>query len=244
MSERARSQISILNTSIDNLTQEEILERVKNFFDEPKFHQIATVNPEFLLEAEKNTEFRDVLRNCNLRIADGFGIVLAGLLQGKCITRFPGADLLEELLKLANEKKLEVYLAVRKNGLSTYDEVRGTILKRFPDIKISGENIDPNQAYSIRDTKYDILFCNFGAPQQEIFLNNLKNQNNIRLALGVGGSFDYLTGKQKRAPRWLQSIGFEWFWRLLLQPKRFGRIWNAVVIFPFHVFFATMKFTP
>ncbi|MEI8096927.1 MAG: WecB/TagA/CpsF family glycosyltransferase, partial [Candidatus Moraniibacteriota bacterium] len=58
---------------------------------------------------------------------------------------------------------------------------------------------------------------------------------------GVGGSLDYLTGKQRRASRWLQQIGFEWLWRLLLQPKRFLRIWNAVIIFPFHVFFATIK---
>ncbi len=233
--------MEVLGVTIDNLTREEVLKRIETYLNEPLFHQIATINPEFLLEAEKNSQFHSVLQNCDLRVADGFGIVLAGLFQGKYITRFPGADLLEELLKSANKEKLEIYLAVRKNGLSTFDEVRGAILKRFPHIKISGENIDPNQAYNIRDTKYDILFCNFGAPEQEMFLSNFRNQSSIRLAMGVGGSFDYLTGKQTRSPRWLRAIGLEWLWRLLLQPRRWKRIWNATILFPFHIFFATIK---
>lgn len=234
--------MELLGTTIDNLTREEILERVKNFLDEPKFHQIATINPEFLLEAEKNNEFRNVLQNCDLRIADGFGVTLAMLFQGeKLKCRFPGADLMEEILSIANEKKLGMYLAIKKDGLSSFEEVKQVLLKRYPRLEINGADIDLKTRYSIFDIQNSIVFCNFGAPQQELFLNNLRNQNSIRLALGVGGSFDYLTGKQKRAPRWLRSIGFEWFWRLLLQPKRFGRIWNAVVLFPFHVFFATIK---
>ncbi len=86
-----------------------------------------------------------------------------------------------------------------------------------------------------------MVFCNFGAPLQEIFLYHLKDANQIRLAMGVGGSFDYVTGKRKRAPRWVQSIGMEWFWRLLLQPRRFFRTWNATVVFPFRVFFAIIQ---
>jgi glutamyl-tRNA synthetase len=77
-----------------------------------------------------------------------------------------------------------------------------------------------------------IVLCNFGAPEQELFLMKLKdNSGDIRFAMGVGGSFDYLTGKQKRAPKWLRVIGLEWLWRLILQPKRFKRIWNATVVF-------------
>jgi len=235
--------MEILGTTIDNLTREEILAQIKIFLDEPKFHQIATVNPEFILEAEKNSEFHSVLQNCNLRVADGFGIVLAGLLQGKYIARFPGADLLEEILFLANNKKLSVYLAVKKNGLSSYEAVKRIVSKRYTELEISGSDIDSRDIgnWKLEIGNYAIALCNFGAPEQEIFLNNLKDQKNIRLTMGVGGSFDYLTGKQKRAPWWLQSIGLEWLWRFIQQPQRWHRIWNAVVLFPFYVFFATIK---
>jgi len=79
--------------------------------------------------------------------------------------------------------------------------------------------------------------CNFGAPYQELLLAGLRNQpGTIRVAMGVGGSFDFLTGKVKRAPRWMRAVGLEWLWRLLLQPRRLKRIWNAVVVFPVQVF--------
>lgn len=245
--------MNIFGIPIDNFSQKEILNRVHNFLDEPKFHRVATINPEFLLEAKKNDNFKKSLLDADLRVVDGFGIVLAGWLKGRCVRRFPGADLMKEILKIANEKKLSVFLAVNKDGLSSYNEIKQTIFKKYPNIKINGADIIchservsesrnpdvigqiPRQA---RDDTIEnfhhssIIFCNFGAPEQELFLAKLKEQNTeLRLAMGVGGSFDYLTGKQKRAPKYLRLIGLEWLWRLILQPRRFKRIWNATVIF-------------
>ncbi len=235
--------MKILGVPIETLSRQEILARVSMFLDESKFHQIVTVNPEFLLEAEKNQGFRQVLLEADLRIADGFGIVLAGWLQGECVHRFPGTDLMEEILHVAEQKKLSVFLAVNKNGLSSFEETRVAILKKYPELCIDGNEYDLRiNNPSILNSQFSIFFCNFGAPAQEFFLANLKNNSgNARLAMGVGGSFDYLTGKQKRAPKWLGSIGLEWFWRLLSQPRRFPRIWKASVVFPFRVFFATIK---
>ena len=233
--------MDILGIAITHLTRNEISDRLHQFLAEPKFHRITTVNPEFLLRAEKDEAFHQALLDADLRVADGFGIVLAGLWHGKRITRFPGADLMTEILRIANEKKLSVYLAVRADGLSTYEEIRTVLQKKYPDLKINGADIDSK----IHDPQFmihnSITFCNFGAPEQEIFLDSLKDQNGIRLALGVGGAFDYLTGKQKRAPRWLRTIGLEWCWRLMQQPKRWRRIWNAVVVFPFRVLSATIQ---
>jgi len=228
--------MDILGVPIDNLTREEILVRVKMFLDKPKFHQIATVNPEFLVEAERNKNFRAVCEQCDRRVADGVGISLAFFLKGerlKC--RFPGADLMNEVIHETSGRGLSVYLAIRKDGLSSFEEIKLALLKKYPSLKIDGCDFDTAVDSSLSLITYPaspILFCNFGAPEQEIFLNSLKNQNNIRLAMGVGGSFDYLTGKQKRAPQWLRTIGLEWLWRLIQQPKRFKRIWNAVIVFP------------
>lgn len=245
--------MKILDIPIEILSRKEVIARVEKFLDELKFHRIATINPEFLLEAEKNEDFKKVLLDADLRVADGFGIVLAGWLKGECVKRFPGADLMEEILKIANEKKLSVFLAVNKDGLSSYDEIKQTIFKKYPNIKINGADIichservresrNPDATGQIpwqtRDDTIEnfhhssIIFCNFGAPEQELFLAEIKNHpENIRLAMGVGGSFDYLTGKQKRAPKYLRLIGLEWLWRLILQPRRFKRIWNATVVF-------------
>jgi len=252
----------LLDVKIDNLTKTEIRQKVENFLMEDKFHQIATINPEFILEAQKNIEFKNILNSCDLNIADGFGIKLAFWHYGKNLKyRIAGADLMDEILQIANEKKLSIFLAANKNGLSSWEETRNAILKIYPNLEIYGSNVichsersdseaeESNlninsrslhevytRATGGRDDKidYDIVFCNFGAPYQEIFLRSQKNDR-IRLAMGVGGSFDYLTKKTPRAPGFLRQMGLEWLWRLVLQPKRWKRIWNAVIIFPLKI---------
>jgi N-acetylglucosaminyldiphosphoundecaprenol N-acetyl-beta-D-mannosaminyltransferase len=232
--------MNILGVRIDNFSKKEILEKIESFLIDGKFHQIATVNPEFILEAQKNAEFKNILNNSDLNITDGIGIWFAFLRFRKLLkTRIAGVDLMQDILKMADEKKLSVFLAVNKNGLSSYEEARDALSKKYPDIKFSGANLDPLtfSSYQIPNTAYQILFCNFGAPQQEKFLNSLKNDI-IGLAIGVGGSFDYITGKAKRAPKIMRIFGLEWLWRLILQPKRIKRIKNAVIIFPIKVIFS------
>jgi N-acetylglucosaminyldiphosphoundecaprenol N-acetyl-beta-D-mannosaminyltransferase len=226
---------TLLDVRIDNLTQTEIQQKVENFLMENKFHQIATINPEFILEAQKNIEFRNILNSCDLNIADGFGIKLAFWRYGKFLQyRMAGVDLMMEILQIANAKKLSVFLAANKNGLSSWEETHAAILKIYPDLEIAGVNIDIEKSFKFQVASYEIIFCNFGAPHQEIFLNSLKD-GRIRLAMGVGGSFDYLTDKIPRAPKFLRQMGLEWLWRLILQPKRWKRIWNVVIIFPLKI---------
>lgn len=230
----------ILDIKIDNLTQTEIRQKVESFLVEDSFCQIATVNPEFILEAQKNSEFRNILNSCDLNVADGFGIQLAFWRYGKKLKyRMAGADLMDEILKIANEKRLSIFLAVNKSGLSNFVEIKSALQKLYPNLEISGENLDINDtSYIIPAT--NIIFCNFGAPRQEAFLRSQKN-GKIRLAMGVGGSFDYLTGKAPRAPQFLRQIGLEWFWRLILQPKRWKRILKAVFAFSLKVIFCKEK---
>lgn len=247
--------MELFDVSIDTLSRNSLIKCVGTFLDEKKFHRIATVNPEFLLRAEKDEAFRENLRVADLRIADGFGIVLAGWLQGKKIERFPGADLMEEILRMANDRHLSIFCAVRKDGLSSFEEVRSVILKKYPNARISGadifchservlesRNLNPTTREIPRQARDDtvgnsaIIFCNFGAPDQEYFLESFRvNPGEARLAMGVGGAFDYLTGKQKRAPKFLRAIGLEWLWRLMLQPKRWKRIFSATFLFLFKV---------
>ena len=254
--------MNILGVRIDNLSEKEILEKVRSFLGEKKFHQIATINPEFILEAGRNEDFRNILNNCDLNVADGFGLKVASWRSGEKLNpRIAGADLMEEILRLAEKNNLKNFLVANSRGLSTWEEIRDAILKNYPTLKVSGINmdyhsgLDPESSRAILGFSLDsrfhrndrnninecaIVFCNFGAPYQEKFLHSLKSMKNskIRLAMGVGGSFDYLTDKINRAPVFMRKIGLEWLWRLIQQPRRIKRIWNAVIIFPIKVIFS------
>lgn len=237
--------MNILGIDIDESSRGEIHARVEGFLCKDSFHRIATVNPEFLVEADRNPVFRDALRAADLRVADGFGIVLAGLLLGRRIVRYPGTDLMMHILEKAEREGLGIFLAIRKDGLSSYGEIRSALLKRYPNILIDGADVDiSSDASCIIRHASSVLFCNFGAPEQELFLESLRsNPGSIRLAMGVGGAFDFLTGKRKRAPKWMRALGLEWLWRLLLQPTRIGRIRTATAVFLWRVFLEKKKTT-
>lgn len=230
--------MNILGVRIDNFSQEDILVKIESFLREDSFHQIATVNPEFIVEAQENQDFKDILNRCALNVADGVGIAYAFMRYGKRLRcRMSGADLINEVLAIANKERLGVFLACSTAGLSSYAQIVSMLEKEYPHVVFGGENIDPKSPhlYKIQDTRYKILFCNFGAPVQEVFINSLSN-GTIRLALGMGGSFDFLTGKIRRAPYVLRRIGLEWLWRLMLEPRyRFKRVWKAVVVFPIKI---------
>ena len=221
---------------VEALSRRDIFFRVRTSLRKHSFLRIATVGPEFLLWAREDERFKQNLLRADLRVADGFGITFAGWIYGKHIPRFPGADLLHEILKEAEKRNLSIFLAIRKDGLSSFDEIRTALLKKYPRLKVTGEEfVLPvnNQQLTINGS---IVFCNFGAPDQEYFLESLRGRSeSVRLVMGVGGAFDFLTGKLPRAPRVFRVIGLEWLWRLFLQPSRWKRIWRAVVVFPIAV---------
>lgn len=243
--------MEILGVRIDNFSKKEILEKIGFFLTEDKFHQIATVNPEFILRAQNDNEFRGILNKSDLNVADGVGIWYAFLFRGqKLKSRTPGIDLMQEILEIANRRSLSLFLAIHRNGLSSFEEIKKVLNEKYPHIKIKGRDIDPRKSKKlIGDVDSDIVFCNFGFPMQEKFVNLLKNKRNsslqlmgsrgkIRLAMGVGGSFDFVTGKIKRAPFQMQKLGLEWLWRLFQEPRyRFKRIVNAVIVFPVRILF-------
>lgn len=224
--------MKIFGVTIDNLSRATILKTIEQWLIEGGFHRITTVNPEFLLLASTHPKFRQSLIQADLRIADGVGINLPFWLTGeKLIARFPGVDLLEEILELAEAKEYPVALALHEQGLSDPVKIKTTLLERYPKLKVEMLSLrEPQSSQAV------ILLCNYGAPLQELYLETFRTRNtNFRLVMGVGGAFDFLTGAIPRAPKWMRSFGLEWLWRLMKQPSRFSRIWNAVVVFPIKV---------
>ncbi len=230
----------IFGIHLENLPQEELLTRFREWLTSDGFHRIATVNPEFLLQAKHDAVFAKNLQAADARIIDGFGIVVAGWLRGESLCRFPGADLLTWFLAYAEKNECVVGLAIRQDGLSSYEDIRQALLIRYPRLQITGGEIDDSYSLS-RGTgglslgnlhSAKMVFCNFGAPEQEYFVEQLRNEpESISLTMGVGGSFDYLTKRLHRAPTWMRAFGLEWLWRLIQQPQRLRRIWRATGVF-------------
>lgn len=240
------TKISILKVNIGNLDRKSILGELDSCLEGNGFKQIVTVNPEFVLEAEKNEGFRDIINNAELSLVDGVGINFAFWRKGVIPkSRITGADLVWEILERASKKKLKVFLVANKKGISSWRETRRAIREKYPFLKVYGMNLDPriNTIEKLKNLSklHDshVLLCNFGAPQQEFFVSSVRNvETKLRLVMGVGGSFDFMTRKIRRAPMIMRFFGLEWLWRLIVQPQRVKRIFRAVIVFPIKVMFS------
>ena len=233
--------IYVLGIKVNKITSKKVLDKIEDFLVSGKQNYIVTLNSEILLKAQKDEEYFHILNNADLSILDGSGPKFAGLIMGNNLKRIPGADLTEKILRIAEEKKLKVAVLNWSGGLSKKEDLERALIKKYPNLEFVIENIEQNFADFIktkslarlREFKPNILFVTLGAPYQEKFIyHNLSKTPSVKLALGVGGSFDFISGKIKRAPLIFQKLGMEWLWRLIMQPWRWKRIYNAVIIFP------------
>jgi len=256
---------SILDVPVDNFSKQEILAKISQFLSLIQPHLITTPNPEMIVETEKDWFFKQIFKKADLNIADGFGLVLATkYLYNKKLQRFPGVELMEEICKIAAMTGKSIYLIGSKEGIA---QKTGEVLKKeYPGLKIAGVEkgielkiinqeakisnfnfligIDFNQKENeellqkIRRASPDILFVAFGHSKQEKWLAEfLPSLPSVKIGLGVGGAFDYLSGQIKRAPEFLRRLGLEWLWRLFHQPTyRLKRIWRAVVTFSWLIY--------
>jgi N-acetylglucosaminyldiphosphoundecaprenol N-acetyl-beta-D-mannosaminyltransferase len=234
---------NILGINLSELNLSDLLERLDFFLNSDSGHFLVTPNPEILLMAGRDEEYFHILNSADVAIADGFGLILAGLLQGKKIPRITGSDLTPKLLDKAEREQIKTVIINWQGGLSLESDISQTLKSRWP--KLIFEVIDTEKKINLSETENlrinnfapKLIFVTLGAPfQEKLIWHEIKNWPSARLALAVGGSFDFLTGKIKRAPQLMRTFGIEWLWRLLSQPKRFNRIWRATAVFGFKIF--------
>jgi N-acetylglucosaminyldiphosphoundecaprenol N-acetyl-beta-D-mannosaminyltransferase len=239
----------IFNTNISALTKKQTLDQIKKFLTDGKQHYIVTPNPEFLLEAERDQEFASILNHADLAVPDGFGLVCAGLAMGKIIHRFPGVELVESILTTPRLLQggvggggfLRIGIINWDEGLSRAGEIKKALEKKYSGLEFMVIDIPREFSPLLLQGgvggggfNSDILFVALGSPWQEKWIyQNLKNLPSVKIAMGVGGSFDFIIGKIKRAPKIFRILGLEWIWRLIKQPWRWKRIFNAAIVFPF-----------
>lgn len=228
----------ILGIKTGSLNETETEEKISNLFDSSRPVQIVTPNPEIILKSQKDEELFYILNHAEISLADGFGLKIIALLSKQKLYRQTGADLLPKLLNQANSKKSKVIIVNRADGLSSKEEIEKYLKTNYPDIDFlvlevdAKETVDNKEYIVINLFGPDLLICLFGAPYQEKYINHLIRSNaKFKIGVGLGGAFDFLTGKIKRAPIIMRNLGLEWLYRLLKQPKRIGRIYQATIVF-------------
>jgi len=200
--------------------------------DETEFTTfIATPNPEMYVDCIFDSSFATILRNTSFNIVDGFGLHALLKLFGFPSSRLTGTDVVSEILK----KKLgSVYI------LGGIPGNYALLKKKYPNVNfvgyfegMVGEDNSAALANEINMLKPDFLFVALGAPKQERWIvDNLSAIQNVKVAIGIGGALDYMSGNIKRAPSFVRSMGMEWVFRLVHEPKRYKRILKAVIGFP------------
>jgi N-acetylglucosaminyldiphosphoundecaprenol N-acetyl-beta-D-mannosaminyltransferase len=205
------------------------LESIERFVDEGGHHLIATVNPEFVMRAQKDREFARILESASLCLADGTGVVWAARRLG-CKMQGPvaGADLIDPLAMLCARRGFRLFLLGAMPGVA--DELASRLRMSNPSLAVAGHVGGPAPSHDaetlglIRAHRADVLLVAFGAPAQELWIDRMKDRLGAAVSVGVGGSFDYLTGRVPRAPAWMRRAGLEWLNRLVRQPWRVRRM--------------------
>ncbi len=234
----APPQVTILGVRIDDVSMDETVARIRRMLADGRPHHIVTVNPEFVMTAQRNALFRTTLRRADLAVPDGVGLKLAARWTGQRLAnRVPGVELCERLAQLSAETGARIFLLGAAPGVA--EAAAAALRRRYPGVVIAGcyaGSPHPRDEADVRQrimaARTEILLVAYGSPAQDLWIARNQPRLAIPVAIGVGGSFDYLSGAVPRAPRLMRQLGLEWLYRLVRQPWRWRRIWTAVVRFP------------
>lgn len=223
------TQARVLGVRVDCLDMRATLDRIEALVRAGGLHLVATVNPEFIMRARRDPEFARVLESADLCLADGIGVVWAARRQG-CSMSSPvtGTDLIPPLAVLCAKQGFRLFLLGAEPGVAA--DLAARLRTAHPELAVAAHAGSPDASADeetiglIRAHRTQVLLVAFGAPKQELWIDRLKDRNGVAVGIGVGGAFDYLTGRVPRAPVWMRRAGLEWLYRLLHQPWRVRRM--------------------
>ena len=259
--------VEIGGVPFDPITYQEVIQGIDYLIKRGVQSYITTPNPEMILDAQDNHEFKKVLQEADISIPDGIGVLWAAHYLDKKLPenkffrwvqlfwslkriflwpssirnilpeRVSGSDVFLDVVEASEETGWRIFLLGAEEGVA--EHARGRLLQHYPEANIVGTYAgSPDEAdlpmikEAVNRTKPDILFVAYGHPKQELWINQyLSEFPTVSVAIGVGGTFDFIAGKTRRAPSWMRHIGLEWLWRLIIQPSRIRRIWKATVTF-------------
>ncbi|PAV31307.1 glycosyltransferase [Virgibacillus profundi] len=216
-----------LGIDVSSYSYKNLMTHVVEDINEDKQSFIVAINPEKILTAQQDNNLMRLLNQATYQIPDGVGILIASRIKkGNIRERVTGIDMLEALCEMASVNGKSIFLYGAKPGVA--DQAKFNLIKKFPSLKVAGvlDGYEKDQELiknTINMAQPDILFVALGSPTQEYWIVDNMEDLNVNIFQGVGGSFDVLSGRTKRAPKFFQKIGLEWFYRLMKEPYRIKR---------------------
>ena len=224
------NRVDVLGVQVDRVSMNEALSIIEKYIEKRHPQLIVTANAEMVMSAQRNAVFRDIMNKAGLVLPDGAGVVWASRVYGTPVPeRVAGYDTVQKLLALSANKGYKIFCLGASPGIAAaaIDEAK----KKYPELQCVGVQdgyfdnaIEAELISKIAAVKPDILLCALGSPRQEEWIFANMATLNVPVSIGVGGTFDVMAGKVKRAPLWMQKAGLEWLFRLAQQPKRFFRM--------------------
>lgn len=221
-------KIDVMGVAFDNVTMAEVLETARELLRKNETCYCVTPNAEIAYEAIHSEELTALLNGAALVLPDGAGVVLASRILGTPLKeKVAGVDFADRLMDVMAEEGYKLYLLGSKPGIAELAAEK--MLQKHPNLTICGmqDGYFRDEAAvveTINASGADVLFVCLGAPKQEYFMQRNRENLRVRMMLGLGGTLDSFAGTVKRAPKWMIRMNLEWFYRLLKEPKRLGRM--------------------
>jgi len=226
----AVDSVRILGVRVDDVTVDQALRIMEGYVADGRPHHVVTVNPEFVMQAQRDARFRVVLDEADLALPDGVGLIWASRVLGRPLReRVTGSDGLPRIARRSAEQGYRLFLLGAAPGVA---ERAAEILRREnPGLRIVGTypgSPDPAEeddlVARVVEARPDCLFVAYGAPRQDLWIHRNLHRLGVPVCMGVGGAFDYIAGVAPRAPEWMRDRGLEWLYRLARQPWRWRRM--------------------
>ncbi|MDZ4669546.1 MAG: WecB/TagA/CpsF family glycosyltransferase [Phototrophicales bacterium] len=230
-SDRSWTRQTILGLPVDGITYDQWMDTIDGWITHSTHcHHVCTTNPEFMMIAQKDTIFAGILRRASICVPDGVGLLWAAKRLGTPLPqRVTGSDGVPRIAEEADKRSWKLFFLGAGEGIA--QKAADILQKKHPNLQIVGiygGSPAPDEEEAIvqmvNDSGADILFVAYGAPKQDLWIARNLPRLQTKMAMGIGGSFDFIAGIVPRAPVWMRNYGLEWLYRLYLQPSRMGRM--------------------
>ncbi len=231
------NKINICGVQIDSINFPEAIKAIEELAIRKSQSLIVTPNIDHIVRFQKDKEFKKIYEAASLVLPDGMPVLWAAKFLGILLKeKISGSDLFLKLCEGATGKGSKLFFLGGKEGAAA--KAAEVLKAKYPAIQIVGiycppfgfenENKENNKIVEmIKNSRPDILFVGVGSPKQEKWIYNHKDEYQVPVSIGIGATFDFVSGMIKRAPVWMQEAGFEWFWRFMMEPKR---LWKRYLI--------------
>ena len=221
--------VALFGMPITNVSMTEAVARVEEYILSGRTHQIATANLDFARNSLRDPYLHRIICECSMVLPDGAPMLWASrMFSAPLRERVTGVDLIPELARLSQQKGYGIFFLGSSDSSS--QAASKVLMERFPGMKLVGRYCPPiaplhemnheELLRKIHDAKPQIIFVGFGNPKQEIWIHRHKDRLPPSVVIGIGGSLDMIAGKLRRAPRWIQKLQLEWFFRMSQEPFR------------------------